>query len=68
MSGLLDGSRFEYYLAQAIGCPVRDINAMVIGAHGDLMVPLTRFASYKVKLGDFCRANNVSETSFKKWL
>lgn len=47
MSGLLDGSRFEYYLAQAIGCPVRDINAMVIGAHGDLMVPLTRFASYK---------------------
>ena len=39
MSGLLDGSRFEYYLAQAIGCPVRD--------HGDLMVPLTRFASYK---------------------
>ena len=31
MSGLLDGSRFEYYLAQAIGCPV----------------PLTRFASYK---------------------
>ena len=48
MSGLLDGSRFEYYLAQAIGCPVRDINAMVIGAHGDLMVPLTRFESYKV--------------------
>lgn len=47
MSGLLDGSRFEYYLAQAIGCPVRDVNAMVIGAHGDLMVPLTRFASYK---------------------
>lgn len=47
MSGLLDGSRFEYYLAQAIGCPVRDVNAMVIGAHGDLMVPLTRLASYK---------------------
>ena len=51
MSGLLDGSRFEYYLAQAIGCPVRDINAMVIGAHGDLMVPLTRFASYKGRPG-----------------
>ena len=47
MSGLLDGSRFEYYLAEAIGCPVRDVNAMVIGAHGDLMVPLTRFATYK---------------------
>ena len=47
MSGLLDGSRFEYYLAEAIGCPVRDINAMVIGAHGDLMVPLTRLATYK---------------------
>ncbi len=47
MSGLLDGSRFEYYLAQAIGCPVGDIDAMVIGAHGDLMVPLTRMATYK---------------------
>ncbi len=47
MSGLLDGSRFEYYLADAIGCPISDIDAMVIGAHGDLMVPLTRFASYK---------------------
>lgn len=47
MSGLLDGSRFEYFLAQAIGCPVGDIDAMVIGAHGDLMVPLTRCATYK---------------------
>lgn len=50
MSGLLDGSRFEYYLAQAIGCPVRDINAMVIGAHGDLMVPLTRLHLIKADL------------------
>lgn len=47
MSGLLDGSRFEYYLAEALGCPVCDVNAMVIGAHGDLMVPLTRLATYK---------------------
>lgn len=47
MSGLLDGSRFEYYLAEALDCPVCDVNAMVIGAHGDLMVPLTRLATYK---------------------
>lgn len=62
MSGLLDGSRFEYYLAQAIGCPVRDVNAMVIGAHGDLMVPLTRLASYKgVPVSQYLDADKLAE-------
>lgn len=62
MSGLLDGSRFEYYLAQAIGCPVGDIDAMVIGAHGDLMVPLTRSATYKgVPVTHYLSADKLAE-------
>lgn len=47
MSGVLDSSRFIYYLSQAIGCHPNDVDGMVIGVHGDFMLPLTRFAFYK---------------------
>lgn len=47
MSGVLDSNRFIYFLSQKIGCPPTDIDGMVIGVHGDLMLPLTRLASYK---------------------
>ena len=46
--GMLDSSRFRYYLSQAIGCTPTDIDGMVIGGHGDTtMIPLTRFATYR---------------------
>lgn len=47
MSGVLDSNRFIYFLSQAIGCPPADVDGMVIGVHGDLMLPLDRFAFYK---------------------
>lgn len=47
MGGALDSSRFRYYLSQAIGCSSHDLNADVIGGHGDkTMIPLTRLATY----------------------
>jgi malate dehydrogenase len=47
MGGALDSSRFKYYLAKALGKPINDVSAMVIGGHGDTtMIPLTRLASY----------------------
>lgn len=47
MGGALDSSRFRYYLSQAIGCSPHDLNADVIGGHGDTtMIPLTRLATY----------------------
>lgn len=47
MGGALDSSRFRYYLSQAIGCSAHDLNADVIGGHGDkTMIPLTRLATY----------------------
>lgn len=45
MAGELDGSRFKYFLGEAIGVSPRDIYAMVLGGHGDTMVPLTRFST-----------------------
>ena len=47
MGGALDSSRFKYYLAKALGKPINDVSAMVIGGHGDTtMIPLTRLAAY----------------------
>jgi malate dehydrogenase len=47
MGGILDSSRFKYYLSTAIGCSAADLQAVVIGGHGDTtMIPLTRLATY----------------------
>jgi malate dehydrogenase len=45
MSGVLDSGRFASFIAMELGCSVRDINAMVLGGHGDTMVPLPRFTT-----------------------
>lgn len=45
MSGVLDSGRFAAFIALELGCSVRDINAMVLGGHGDTMVPLPRFTT-----------------------
>lgn len=47
MGGILDSSRFKYYLSQSIGCSPNDLQGVVIGGHGDTtMIPLTRLATY----------------------
>lgn len=46
MGGALDSSRFKYYLSKALNCSQTDLNAAVIGGHGDTtMIPLTRLAN-----------------------
>lgn len=47
MGGALDSSRFKTYISLAIDKPQKNIDAMVIGGHGDTtMIPLQRFAKY----------------------
>jgi malate dehydrogenase len=47
MGGALDSARFKYQLSTTLGCSPRDLNAAVIGGHGDTtMIPLIRFASW----------------------
>ena len=47
MGGTLDSSRFKYQLSQHLGCSPGDLNALVIGGHGDTtMIPLIRFATW----------------------
>ena len=44
MGGVLDSARFAYAIAEKTGAPIEDIEALVVGAHGDAMVPLPRFS------------------------
>jgi malate dehydrogenase len=45
MAGVLDSARFQTFIGMELGMSVEDIKAMVLGGHGDLMVPLPRFSS-----------------------
>ncbi len=47
MGGTLDSARFRFQLSQHLGCSPADLNALVIGGHGDTtMIPLIRFATW----------------------
>ncbi len=45
MAGVLDSSRFSYFLGDAIGVSPQDVQALVLGGHGDDMCPLLRYSS-----------------------
>jgi len=45
MAGVLDTARYRAFLAEALDVSVRDIQAMVLGGHGDTMVPLVSYTS-----------------------
>ncbi len=45
MGGVLDSARFETFIAMELGVSIAEINATVIGSHGDLMVPLPRYST-----------------------
>jgi len=45
MAGVLDSARFRCFIAMKLGVSMRDVDAMVLGGHGDDMVPLVRYAT-----------------------
>ena len=49
MAGILDSSRFKLFLSLELKIPVKEIDAMVMGGHGDTMVPLPRFTKISGK-------------------
>ena len=62
MAGILDSSRFKLFLSLEFNVPVRDIEAMVMGGHGDTMVPLPRFTKISGKpLLDLVKEGKISE-------
>ena len=62
MAGILDSSRFKLFLSLELGVPVKEIDAMVMGGHGDTMVPLPRFTKISGKpLLDLVSEGKISE-------
>jgi len=45
MAGVLDSSRFRYFIADELKVSVEDVSAFVLGGHGDSMVPLARYST-----------------------
>ena len=62
MAGILDSSRFKLFLSLELNVPVKDIEAMVMGGHGDTMVPLPRFTKVSGKpLLNLVKEGKISE-------
>lgn len=45
MAGVLDSGRFQTFIAMELGVPPGDVSALVLGGHGDLMVPLPQYST-----------------------
>ena len=67
MAGILDSSRYKLFLSLELGVPVKQIEAMVMGGHGDTMVPLPRFTKVNGKnLQDLIKEGKISEDKVEK--
>jgi len=61
MAGILDSSRFKLFLSRELNVPVKEIDAIVMGGHGDTMVPLPRFTKVSEKpLLDLVKEGKIS--------
>jgi len=69
-AGILDSSRFSTFIAWELGVSVKDVNAMVLGGHGDTMVPIIRHSNVNGipvmelldrKYGDAAKAKEVMD-------
>ena len=62
MAGILDTARFRAFLAMETGFSVQEINAMVLGGHGDTMVPMPRYANVNgVPISKFISDERIEE-------
>jgi malate dehydrogenase len=62
MAGILDAARFRYFLSEEFDVSPEDITAMVLGGHGDTMVPLIRYSTVAgIPLPDLVRLRWITQ-------
>ena len=62
MAGVLDSARFCYFIAEKMNISMRDISAMVLGGHGDTMVPLPRYTTVSgISINDLLPKETVDQ-------
>ena len=62
MAGVLDSSRFRYFLSQHFKTSIQNVDAFVLGGHGDTMVPLTGLSHvYGISLDDHVKRGSLSK-------
>ena len=67
MAGILDSARFKFFLSELLKVSVCNIDTMVLGGHGDTMVPLLDYTTISgVPLNEFIKINNIDEKFIEK--
>ena len=67
MAGILDSSRFKLFLSLELNVPVKEIDAMVMGGHGDTMVPMPRFTKVSGKpLLDLVKEGKITKEKLEE--
>jgi malate dehydrogenase len=67
MAGILDSSRFKYFLSQELNVSVKEIETLVLGGHGDTMVPMPNQTKVKQKiLSDWIKEKKITQEKIEK--
>src|SRR4051794_36462208 len=67
MAGVLDSARFATFLAWEFGVSVRDVNAFVLGGHGDSMVPVLSYSTINgIPVTEFAKIKGVAESRLEE--
>ena len=62
MAGILDTSRYNYFLSKALNVSIKDVKSIVLGGHGDLMVPVVGYTTVAgIPLPELIRQNVISK-------
>ena len=67
MAGILDSARFKFFLSKLLNISISNIDTMVLGGHGDTMVPLLDYTTISgIPLNEYIKFNNINEEEIEK--
>ena len=62
MAGVLDSARFSYFIANELNVSVESVDSLVLGGHGDIMLPLIRYSSVAgVSIADLIKLGMITQ-------